>query len=100
LEKLQDQLALVWIYESAAPTAEETAPEIPQEIVPPSPEILQHLAKLVEEGDFFKVQEEARILAQSNSQYAAFAEAITKLAEGFQSKKLTALLQEYLEVMP
>ena len=99
LEKLQEQLSLVWIYESVNLTGEETAPELPTKIVPPSLEILQHMVKLVEEGDFYKVQEEARILAQSDSQYAAFAEVVTNLAEGFQAKKLTALLQEYLEVM-
>lgn len=92
LETIQEQLKLTWIYRAIAPQAETMT-----EIIPPSVATLQQLYQLVEEGDFFQVEEEARTLAQSQPQYAAFAQAVIQLAGSFQAKKLTALLQKYLE---
>jgi signal transduction histidine kinase/DNA-binding NarL/FixJ family response regulator len=100
LAKLQEQLQLEWIYESSKPIGDRTVTETTTEIMPPSREILQHLAQLVEEGDLFNLQEEAHKLAQSQPQYAAFAEAIIQMAESFQAKKLAAFMQKHLEVKP
>jgi signal transduction histidine kinase/DNA-binding response OmpR family regulator len=99
LDQLQAQLNLEWIYESADPVREQPS-ETTTEIIAPDVETLQRFVQHIDEGDLFKLQEEAIALAQSQPQYAAFAQEITQLAETFQSKKLTALMQKYLEITP
>jgi signal transduction histidine kinase/CheY-like chemotaxis protein len=98
LVQVQEQLQLEWIYESPKAIVERTVAETPTEMVAPEIEILHRWGQLVEEGDYFSLQEEARKLAQSQPEYITFTEAIIKLAESFQAKKLTVFIQKYLEV--
>jgi signal transduction histidine kinase/CheY-like chemotaxis protein len=91
-EQIQGQLAIVWNYAKT-----QVVDETPIEFIPPPIETLRRLAELVEIGDFFQVQEEATAIAQSQPESAAFAQAITELAETFQAKQLTALIQQHLE---
>jgi signal transduction histidine kinase/DNA-binding NarL/FixJ family response regulator len=97
LEQVQELLQLDWIYQAVNLVVNvEAAPA--QEAIPER-EILEALAELVEEGDLFKVQEEARRLGRSQPQCAAFAQTVDQLAETFQTKKLTALIQQTLEAV-
>ena len=91
-EQIQGQLAIAWNY--AEP---EVVSKIPTELIPPTLETLRRLAELVEIGDFFQVQEEATTIAQSQPESAGFARILTELAETFQAKQLTALIQQHLE---
>jgi signal transduction histidine kinase/DNA-binding NarL/FixJ family response regulator len=93
LEQVQELLQLDWIYQevNAVTNAEASG----QEAIPDR-EFLETLAQLAKEGDLFKVQEEVRELARSQPQYGAFAQTVDQLAEGFQTKKLTALIQQAL----
>jgi signal transduction histidine kinase/DNA-binding response OmpR family regulator len=93
-DQLQEQLSLDWVYEAIKemPKLGDRAPEI----VAPPIEILQQFAQFADEGDFFRIQEEAQSLAQSQPEYSVFAELVSQLAENFQSKQLTGLIQTHL----
>jgi hypothetical protein len=58
---------------------------------------LMNWKTLIEEGDLFKVQEEAQQLAKAQPQNAAFASVVIQLAEGFQSKKLSSFIQHFIQ---
>lgn len=94
-EQIQGLLAIVWNY--AEIETQIVLEQTLTEIIPPSIETLKRLAKLVEIGDFFQLQEEAIAIAQSQPESAQFAQRLTELAETFQSKKLVVLIQQYLE---
>ncbi len=91
-EQIQGQLAIVWNY-----AATQVVDKTPLELIPPPIETLRRLAELVEIGDFFQIQEEAAAIAQSQPESAGFARILTELAETFQAKQLTALIQKHLE---
>lgn len=98
LTQLQTQLQLVWIYQDTHPVAH---PEISTAaIAPPSCEVLERFGQLANAGDIFQLQAEARMLAQSQPEYAVFANTVIQLAESFQAKQLTALINQYLEPKP
>jgi signal transduction histidine kinase/DNA-binding NarL/FixJ family response regulator len=92
LEQLQEQLGLEWVYQAETPAAAKPVGAI----VPPSIEILKQFAQLVDEGDFFALQEQAQALP---AEHIAFTEMVIQLAEGFQAKKLTTLIQQQLEAV-
>jgi signal transduction histidine kinase/FixJ family two-component response regulator len=95
-DQLQELLNIEWIYKSTNSVVNET--ELEAELVPPPIEILRQFAAMLEAGDLFQVQEEAQKLAEIQSQYVVFAQTVNQLAEGFQTKKLTAFIQQYLEI--
>jgi signal transduction histidine kinase/FixJ family two-component response regulator len=94
-DQLQELLKIEWIYKSTNSVANET--DIEAELVPPPLETLKQFAAMLEAGDLFQVQEEVQKLAEIQTQYVAFAQTVAQLAEGFQTKKLTAFIQQYLE---
>jgi signal transduction histidine kinase/DNA-binding response OmpR family regulator len=98
-EQIQAQLNLNWIYESVSPIANTTSSAAATEIIPPPIEVLKRFNQLIEEGDFYQLQEEATALSRSQPEYTPFTATITQLAETFSGKKLTALIQEHLEVV-
>jgi signal transduction histidine kinase/CheY-like chemotaxis protein len=98
LEQIQEQLQLEWVYQPVNLAVDGAICETPTAIVPPAIEVLQNLAQLVKNGDLFAVSEAARTLAQSESQYAAFAKVTIELTESFQVQKLTAFIHQYLKV--
>ncbi len=91
-EQIQGQLGIVWSYAET-----QVVKETPMKLIPPPIETLRRLAELVEIGDFFQIQEEATAIAQSQPESAEFARILTELAETFQAKQLTALIQQHLE---
>jgi signal transduction histidine kinase/DNA-binding NarL/FixJ family response regulator len=95
--QLQEQLKLEWIYASAIATPEAES-ETEAEVVPPPVEALQEYREMLASGDLFGFQEEVRKLAVAQPEYAAFAKTVIQLAEGFEVKKLTALIQRTLEM--
>ncbi len=92
-EQIQGQLAIVWTYAEHSSGAVNT----PIEIIPPSIEILKQLAELAKIGDFFQIQDKALAIAKSNPESAGFAQSLTELADTFQSKKISAFIQQHLE---
>jgi signal transduction histidine kinase/DNA-binding NarL/FixJ family response regulator len=100
-EQLQEQLQLQWIYAVNAPALTGQSANAAQsesaDIILPPVETLKHLAQMIDEGDLFNIQEKVRALAASEPQYNAFAKVVTQLAENFQVKQLTALIQQHLE---
>lgn len=95
LSQLQELLAIDWIYANQPVQEHQDEPKS-TEVFPPPSEILQSLAELIEEGDFFQLQEEAQLLIQSNPECAAFSSTVIELAETFQAKRLMELIQQYL----
>lgn len=91
-EQIQDQLTIVWNYAET-----EVVDKTPIELISPTLETLRRLAELVEIGDFFQIQEEAAAIAQFQPKSAGFAKILTELAETFQAKQLTTLIQQHLK---
>jgi signal transduction histidine kinase/DNA-binding NarL/FixJ family response regulator len=98
LQQLQEHLQIEWIYEAVDYTQSVGDMALSDEIIPPAAAVLLSWAALIEEGDLFQVQEEAQQLTQAQPQHTAFANRIIQLAEGFQAKKLTTFIQQYLNV--
>jgi signal transduction histidine kinase/DNA-binding response OmpR family regulator len=96
-EQIQGQLKIEWSYQAETINANTKSSKSTTEITSPPIEVLQRFTDLVEEGDFFQLQEEAIALSQSQPQYTAFTAAIHPLAETFSAKKLTAFIQKHLE---
>jgi signal transduction histidine kinase/CheY-like chemotaxis protein len=94
-DQLQELLMIEWIYKPTNAIASEA--EMAAELVPPPVTTLKQFAEMLEAGDLFQAQEEAQKLAETQPQYGAFAQTVAQLAESFQTKKLTALIQKYLE---
>jgi signal transduction histidine kinase/CheY-like chemotaxis protein len=97
LEQVQELLQINWIYQTVNPPVNAEASATDGGATPDR-QVLETLAQLLEEGNLFKVQEEVRGLARSQPQCADFAQTVDQLAENFQIKKLTALIQQALEV--
>ncbi len=96
-EQLQEHLKLNWNYAvTTSPTTVESS-AVPTEIIPPPIDVLKHFNELVEEGDFFQLQEEATALSRSQPECTAFTAALNPLIETFNAKKLTDLIQQYLQ---
>ncbi len=96
-EKIQEQLKFTWIYESVNLIENSKASESITTIIPPPIEVLQRFIQLLEEGDFFQLQEEAGALSRSQPEYTAFMAIVISFTETFSGKKLTAFIQQYLD---
>ncbi|MFB2839718.1 ATP-binding protein [Floridanema evergladense] len=86
---LQKYLNLQWIYENKET---ETQPE-QQEIIFPTSEELKTLYKAIKIGDITAVEEEAKRLAQMNSQYQDFRARILSLAAEFDESGIIKLIE-------
>jgi signal transduction histidine kinase/CheY-like chemotaxis protein len=98
-EQIQDHLKFDWIYEIISPIDNAESAESTTAIIPPPIEVLKRFNQLIEEGDFYQLQEEAIALSRSQPEYNTFTAAIQPLAETFSVKKLTGLIQEHLEAV-
>jgi CheY-like chemotaxis protein len=63
----------------------------------PSSEIIARLYTYAKKGDLDSVMEEASQLAQGETQFKSFSQALCRLAEGFQIKQLQQFIQQYME---
>jgi CheY-like chemotaxis protein len=98
-EQIQEQLKLNWVYKMVDLIENENSSTSIAKITSPPIEVLKRFFQLVEEGDFFQLQEEVTTLSRSQTEYTAFTEAITPMVETFNAKKLTAFIQEHLEAV-
>jgi signal transduction histidine kinase/FixJ family two-component response regulator len=90
LELLEKYLQLTWIYE----VNQNQNPAINlDQMEPPSPEILQQLAELVQDGELDGV---VAIAHQIQETHANFAQQLIYLSEECELVKLRALIQKYL----
>ncbi len=96
-EQIQEHLKLDWNYAVETSHSNAESSESTTQIMSPPIEVLKRFNQLIEEGDFFQLQEEATALARSQPEYSTFTTTITQLAESFSGKKLTALIQELIQ---
>jgi signal transduction histidine kinase/DNA-binding NarL/FixJ family response regulator len=68
----------------------------PELIIPPAPEMLEHLLGLAQDGDIDGVLGVAEQLAAADA-HKPFTQHLTQLAHSFQVKRLTAFIQHYLQ---
>jgi hypothetical protein len=94
LEKLQDLLALQWVYETPL---EQLAPQETQTIRIPPPEILTQLYTLANSGHLRKLLAYLDELDQQMSQNQSFTTMLRQLARNFQMDHMCKLLKRYLQ---
>ncbi len=90
---LQKYLNLQWIY-----TKHQRLPDVQTtftELIPPTPEIIEHLHQLAVVGDFKGILQQADLLQQSSDRFAPFAAKLRSFARGFQEKELLEFIEHY-----
>ena len=107
LELLHKHLKLDWVYEEDRNKLDNSNPKQivsqsnqvtgqPEEMVPPSIEVLDSLYQLAKKGDVYKVLEEAVKLKEINPSFTLFTERLVELASTFQLKILQDFIKQYL----
>ena len=92
LQRIGELLGLRWTFAEAAPAPDSSAPLVP----PPQP-TLQALARLAQRGEMRGMREAADQLRTLGEQYQPFADRLLLLAERFESRAISELIQRYLE---
>ncbi|RQP25026.1 PAS domain-containing hybrid sensor histidine kinase/response regulator [Piscinibacter terrae] len=92
LQRIGELLDLRWTFAQPAPMPDGAAPLVP----PPQP-TLQALARLAQRGEMRGVREAANQLRALGEQYKPFADRLLWLAERFESRAITELIQHHLQ---
>ena len=90
LDLLAKPLGLAWIYAEAK--AESKAP-----LVPPPPEELAALYRLVDEGRILDIRAQAVRLEKMGEAYLPFARKLQNLARGFEINKIKLFIEQFIE---
>jgi CheY-like chemotaxis protein len=93
-EELGRLLNLTWIYEDS----QQPAPAVDPAMEPcdlPEAAQMDSLRELAKAGNMRAIRERAEELAASNERYRPFADRITQLALGYQSKALLRLVEKH-----
>lgn len=102
LDMLTEYLELEWIYDQTvnveATEAEVVTHSEQADMMPPPIEKLTELHQLAVRGTMRRIKKWAAALAQTDPQYRPFANKLQELAKGFQSKRIVALVEEYIEI--
>ena len=93
LRTIGSLLALKWITEQPAPAAPEVTGEAGM-TVPPAGEI-EKLWQLAQIGNMRRIREQAVYLQELDPAYAAFANRLDTLAQGYHSKQLAAFVARF-----
>ena len=97
LKLLGEYLQLEWIYEQNSQQTIAPA-RIEQPLVIPPPAEMEVLYELAMLGSMKKICQRATYLQELDTKYIPFAKKLKDLAEGFQEKKILALVEKYLEI--
>jgi PAS domain S-box-containing protein len=92
LQRIGELMKLTWTFAHPFQPLEPAAPLTP----PPLP-TLQALARLAQRGEMRGLREAANQLGTMGDQYKPFANRLHHLAERFESRAITQLIQQYLE---
>jgi PAS domain S-box-containing protein len=92
LQRIGELLELRWTFAPPAQVPDNTAPLV----APPQP-TLQALARLAQRGEMRGVREAANQLTTLGEQYKPFADRLLALAERFESRAITELIQRHLQ---
>ncbi|MEH1945084.1 MAG: ATP-binding protein [Nostoc sp.] len=99
LEMLRQFLKLEWIFDIKVEANKKTYTgglEQPNEMIPPTKEVLQQLLELTQDGDIQKILELAQKLPASDERLSIFTLQIVQLASNFQLKRLETFIQQYI----
>jgi len=94
LEAIGEQLGLRWISATTLAAANDDAEPA---LVVPSPEELEILYHLAKTGNMRIIRERAAQLAALNPAYGALADKLDRLAQGFESKAILALVKQCMD---
>ncbi|MHC5861646.1 ATP-binding protein [Nostoc sp.] len=103
LKLLEKYLNLKWIYdqnsiavESITANSEAILSSTPDEIIPPSEEVLSQLHTLALQGRLMAIEQQLKNLEKTDDQYKQFIQEVRQYAENFQTEKIRTLIEEYL----
>jgi signal transduction histidine kinase/DNA-binding NarL/FixJ family response regulator len=95
LKQIGSVLGLTWIKDALQQTP--TAMDDPgEQFVLPEPEQMESLHDLAKTGNMRAISEKAESLAAHDARYRPFADKITQLARGFQSRALLHLMEKHV----
>jgi signal transduction histidine kinase/CheY-like chemotaxis protein len=95
LQEIGRLLNLTWIRENARQTTSSTGDRVERFVVP-EPAQMESLRELAKTGNMRAIKEHAERLAALNPQYRPFADRITQLAQGYQSKAVLRLVEKHV----
>jgi CheY-like chemotaxis protein len=93
---LQEHLDLDWIYAEGTQGEVESASLETAQVIPPPPEELKALLKLVRRRSIARLCKRADELAKANLRYRPFAARLRELAKTFDGQAITAFIEPYL----
>ncbi|MHC5757180.1 MULTISPECIES: ATP-binding protein [unclassified Nostoc] len=103
LKLLEKYLGLKWIYnqnsivvEAMTGNSEAMSLSTPDEIVPPTAEVLSQLHTLALQGRLMAIEQQLKTLEKVDEQYQPFVKAVRKYADNFQIEKIRTFLEQHL----
>lgn len=103
LKLLEKFLNLKWIYEQNSivvepitANSEAIFSSTPDEIVPPSEEVLSQLHTLTLQGRLMAIEQQLKTLEKTDERYQTFVKAVREYADNFQTEKIRAFIEQYL----
>ncbi|MEH2207547.1 MAG: ATP-binding protein [Nostoc sp.] len=103
LKLLEKFLNLKWIYqqnsiavEPITANSEAISSSTPDEIVPPTEEVLSQLHTLTLQGRLMAIEQQLKTLEKTDREYQPFVKAVREYADNFQTEKIRTLLEQYL----
>lgn len=93
LNKLQEHLQLVWIYEDSLPPIKSVTNGGDRLVIPIDSE-LSKVFEALDVGDFSAIEQESRRISQLDPQYQGFANRLLNLAQTFDEQAILQLLQD------
>ncbi|MEH1948928.1 MAG: ATP-binding protein [Nostoc sp.] len=103
LKLLEKYLNLKWIYEQnsiavepISVNSEAISSSTPDEIVPPSEEVLSQLHTLALQGRLMAIEQQLKTVEKTDERYQPFVKAIREYADNFQTEKIRTFIEHYL----
>lgn len=103
LKLLEKYLNLKWIYdqnsidvEPMKANSEAISSSTPDEIVPPTEEVLSQLHTLALQGRLMAIEQQLKTVEKTDERYQPFVKAVREYADNFQTEKIRALIEQYL----
>ncbi|WP_223270032.1 ATP-binding protein [Nostoc sp. 'Peltigera membranacea cyanobiont' 213] len=103
LKLLEKYLNLKWVYdqnsiavEPITANSKAISSSIPDEIVPPTDEVLSQLHTFALQGRLMAIEQQLKTLEKANEKYHSFIQEIRQYADNFQTEKIRTFIEKYL----
>lgn len=103
LKLVEKYLNLEWIYQENSLAFElmtvnlqEESSSTPEEIVPPTDEILSQLHTLALQGRLMAIEQQLKTLEKADEKYQPFIQQVRQYADNFQTEKIRTFIEQYL----